>query len=70
MPEHYTKNTVSATFWCKPCGKPTEHLVQGGKRGACKVCLAKLDAEKAAREAEPPRPAQAQQIGLFGKAAE
>jgi hypothetical protein len=41
MPEHYTKNTVSATYWCAKCGKPTLHRVDGGRRGPCLPCLEK-----------------------------
>lgn len=62
MPHHYTKNTVSDTFWCNKCGRPTEHKVLGGRRGPCVVCLAKLDADHAAR-ADEPKPAE--QMGLF-----
>lgn len=58
MPEHYTKSTVSATFLCRKCGKPTPHRIDDGRRGACLVCLAKLDAVQVK---EPP----ARQIGLF-----
>jgi hypothetical protein len=70
MPHHFTKNTVSAVFWCKPCGRDTEHLVQGGRRGACKVCLAKLEREHEEREAAAAavEPA-AEQMGLFGGSA-
>jgi ribosomal protein L37AE/L43A len=41
MPEHYTKNTVSATYWCPKCAKPTLHRVDSGRRGPCLVCLEK-----------------------------
>ena len=63
MPHHFTKNTVSATFWCKPCGKPTVHYVFDGRRGGCKECIAKREREAAERESEPPAP---EQMGLFG----
>lgn len=64
MPHHFTKSTVSATFWCKPCGKPTMHYVFDGRRGGCQVCMARQEAEKLEREAEP---VTAEQMGLFGK---
>ncbi|HEX5236135.1 MAG TPA: hypothetical protein VFW25_12490 [Silvibacterium sp.] len=32
-PEHYTKNTVSASYWCAKCGKPTLHRVDSGRAG-------------------------------------
>lgn len=61
MLEHYTKNTVSATFWCAKCGKPTLHRVDGGRRGPCFVCL---EAKPAAVE----QPPAATQGDLFGGA--
>jgi hypothetical protein len=64
MPEHYTKRTVSASVWCSKCGGVTQHLVQGGRRGACMQCLAELDAEHARRA--PIAPA-AEQFTLFRK---
>lgn len=63
MPEHYTKNTVSATVWCNPCGKPTEHRIDDGRRGPCLMCIAKREAETATRPAEAPQPKQGD---LFG----
>ena len=66
MPHHFTKNTVSATFWCTKCNGPTVHMVMGGRRGPCVPCMEKQQAESAARkaaaEAEPPA---AKQMGLF-----
>jgi hypothetical protein len=43
MPEHYTKNTIECTVWCKPCGKLTQHRVDTGRRGPCLECIAKRD---------------------------
>jgi hypothetical protein len=40
---HFTKNTVSASFWCMTCGCPTEHRVDNGRRGPCLGCLARLE---------------------------
>lgn len=65
MPEHYTKNTVSATVWCNVCVRATEHRVDDGRRGPCMVCLGKLEAEADSstalrndKLAPEPRPAQ------------
>jgi Zn finger protein HypA/HybF involved in hydrogenase expression len=44
MAEHFSKNVVEATFWCKKCGKPTPHYVSDGLRGSCKTCITKLEA--------------------------
>jgi hypothetical protein len=43
MPEHFNKQTVEATFRCAKCNKDAPHFVWDGRRGACKVCLAKLE---------------------------
>lgn len=39
MGQHYTRNTVQVSEWCKKCGKPTMHRVDGVKLGPCLVCL-------------------------------
>lgn len=61
MSEHQTKNTVSATYWCAKCHRPTEHRVDSGRKGPCLVCLGKP---------LPPRPEKPreEQISLFGGA--
>lgn len=61
MPEHFTKNTVSATFWCLKCGKATMHRVDGGRRGPCMVCM-----ESTPHGAR--KPAQIEQASLFNDA--
>lgn len=59
MPEHYSKNTVSAEAWCKKCQRLTQHRIDHGRRGPCLECLKKLG-----EVAPAPEPA-AEQIGLF-----
>ena len=54
MPEHFTKNTVEASFWCNKCGKPTPHRVDSGRRGPCLICLARVEPN----EKPPPPPEQ------------
>jgi hypothetical protein len=62
MPEHYTKATVMATFWCKKCHKDTLHNVSGGRRGFCLDCMKKLEdaaldrGPEAAEESAPEQP--------------
>jgi hypothetical protein len=51
--QHCTRNTVETSEWCRKCGRNAMHRVDGVKLGACTVCLAKLDVERAAREAAP-----------------
>jgi predicted RNA-binding Zn-ribbon protein involved in translation (DUF1610 family) len=58
MPEHYTKETVSASFWCKKCGKETLHRVDKGRRGPCYTCMAALEAEH-----KKPKPVPREQQG-------
>jgi len=43
MPEHYTRNTLECTVWCRPCGKLTQHRVDDGRRGPCLECIRKLE---------------------------
>jgi hypothetical protein len=61
MPEHFTRNTVSATFWCSKCGKATMHRVDDRRRGPCFVCM-----ERAPALPVTPQPAPAEQVSLFG----
>jgi hypothetical protein len=61
MPEHFTKLTVSASFWCAKCGKATMHRVDDRRRGPCMVCM----------EAVPHgerKPRQIEQASLFSDA--
>lgn len=53
MAEHYNKNTISASLWCRKCGKFTEHRIDTGLRGPCMICLAKL--ATAQPEKKPPQ---------------
>ena len=62
MTEHFTRNTVSAEFWCGKCGKKTQHRIDSGRKGPCLGCIARL--EKAHAEA-PKAEVESQQL-LFG----
>lgn len=59
MPEHFSKSTVEAKFWCAKCGMPTMHYVHDGRRGGCQECIRRLEA---APKVAPP----AEQGFLFG----
>lgn len=61
MAEHYTKNTVQASAYCRPCGKFTMHRVDGGRVSACLTCIANLEHA----QAQPAAPEQAQ-MSMFG----
>lgn len=43
MAQHFTKNTVSAAFFCGKCGKVTQHRIDDGRKGPCLECIAKLE---------------------------
>lgn len=53
-PEHFLKSIVEATYWCSKCGKPTRHRVDGGRRGPCFDCMAKLELEAKKPKHAPP----------------
>ena len=55
--QHFTRNTVEASEWCRKCGKRTMHRIDGVKLGPCLECIKKLDAEHA-KPVEPPQPKQ------------
>jgi predicted RNA-binding Zn-ribbon protein involved in translation (DUF1610 family) len=54
MSEHFTRNTVSAAFFCPKCGKQTQHRIDhdrtgAGRKGPCLECSARADMEWEAR---------------------
>lgn len=50
MTQHFTRNTVSAEFWCGKCKKRTQHRIDGGRKGPCLECIARLEKESAGRK--------------------
>ena len=62
MTEHFTRNTVSAAFYCSKCGKQTQHRIDDGRKGPCLDCIAKLEAR---HQAELLKPRPAEQGSLF-----
>ena len=60
MTEHFTRNTVSAEFYCSKCGKRTQHRIDGVRKGPCIPCTEKLEAR---HQAELRR---VKQVNLFG----
>lgn len=63
MPEHFTRNTISAAFWCNKCQKVTQHRIDDRRKGPCLECIGKLEEKHAAQLSKP----QAEQSSLFGK---
>jgi hypothetical protein len=59
MGHHFTRNTITATAYCKKCRKNTNHRVTDRRLDACLECIAKLEAHHAARTTNPqPQPQQ------------
>lgn len=52
MTQHFTRNTVSAAFYCGKCEKPTQHRIDSGRKGPCLDCIARAEAEYFERLAE------------------
>jgi ribosomal protein L44E len=44
LSEHYTRNTLECTVWCKRCNAMTQHRVDTGRRGPCLPCMEKQKA--------------------------
>lgn len=61
MSEHFTRNTVSASFWCNKCKKFTQHAVSNGRKAHCLECVARYDAQPKVKRVELPK-----QERLFG----
>jgi hypothetical protein len=47
MPEHFTRNTLECTAYCRKCSAFTQHRVDGGRRGPCLACIARLEKQNA-----------------------
>lgn len=64
MTQHFTRNTVSAEFYCPKCKKMTQHRIDAGRKGPCLDCIQRLEDEhnkpKQAEFFPPP-----EQIKLF-----
>lgn len=54
-PEHFTHNTIEASFWCNVCHKPTMHNVASGRRGSCLDCIKRLDEQRCIPGTEKPK---------------
>lgn len=53
MTQHFTKSTVSASFYCSKCEKFTQHRIDDGRKGPCLDCIRRLDAQHDAPKAAP-----------------
>ena len=53
MPEHFTRATVSAAFYCPKCLRVTQHRIDDRRKGPCLDCIARLElAHQAAPKVE------------------
>jgi hypothetical protein len=43
MTEHFTRATISATFYCAKCGCTTQHRIDDRRKGPCLECIARLE---------------------------
>jgi ribosomal protein L44E len=64
--EHYTKNTLECTAYCRPCGRFTQHRVDSGRRGPCLECKPKGPTKKEIQRNKQ-RASEAQNPRLFEK---
>jgi len=58
MPEHFTRNTVSASFFCGKCNKFTQHRIDDARKGPCLECIARLEKAHDEKQNEPEPPKQ------------
>lgn len=57
MRPFFTRNTIEASVWCKPCGKKTQWKITDGQPQHCLACFAKLE-EQHAQAPEKQEPLQ------------
>jgi ribosomal protein L44E len=59
MPQHFTRSTISAEFWCSKCQKFTQHRIDDARKGPCLECIARLESQHTlSLAAKPVSPAQ------------
>lgn len=56
MTQHFTRNTVSAEFWCAKCQRFTQHRIDDCRKGPCLGCIARLEAQHDMRTPRAPIP--------------
>lgn len=47
MRQFFTRNTIEASCWCKPCNGKTQWRIQDGRPQHCLICFGKLEAQHA-----------------------
>lgn len=45
MTQHFTRNTISSSFYCPTCRKPTQHRIDDKRKGPCLDCIDRLERE-------------------------
>ena len=56
MSQHYTKNTVETSYFCRKCSAITPHRVLGGKLAGCIPCSLRPTLVKPTVQTAPPQP--------------
>lgn len=69
MAEHFTRGTLECTSFCNRCEDFTQHRVDGGRKGPCLRCIARLEKQIAVRKGEEAADdaLARQQPNLFGE---
>jgi ribosomal protein L44E len=47
MTQHFSSNTVSASFYCGKCEKFTQHRIDDHRKGPCLECIKRLEEQHA-----------------------
>lgn len=61
MTQHFTRNTVSAAFWCGICCRQTQHRIDDRRKGPCLECIARRERQHEEQEQLKAAPVPAQQ---------
>lgn len=64
--QHYPKNVVETSAWCRRCGKETMHRVDAPKLGPCLACMKALE-NPTIPGILPPEPQQVEMFPIDGK---
>ena len=43
MPEHHTRRTISAEYFCRKCNRRTQHRIDDRRKGPCLECIERLE---------------------------
>lgn len=52
MTQHFTRNTVSSSFYCPKCKRQTQHRIDDRRKGPCLECIERLEREHTEADAQ------------------